>query len=778
MTKQIFLMVLAIVTAFGDKSVAQLTDEQQKLYYNYIKENITDTAVSRSDDIDRYTTPEFYPEADADLMGTGNVSDTQAVSAAAQIEKNQYSGIKAFGYDLFDGSPENFSPIMEATPPPDYKLGPGDHVLVNIWGHVDMQLELTVDREGKVFIPKVGEIIVWGLTMDEFKQRLDQGLSSAYSDYELSISLGKIRRIKIFVYGEVKKPGGYTLSSLATLFNALHVAGGATVNGSLRTIKHIRHTKILSEIDLYRFLLTGDNSQDAELQSGDVIFVPVVGPRVSVTGEVKRPAVYEITGGERLRDLIGLGGGSTAQAFLEMVDIDRIGSDDNRILLTLDISSDKSESENNLELADGDRVNVSSIYDSLKNTVVLSGHIKHPGRYELTEGMRVSDLLGCGELLIKESYLERANLFRTKHDMTREVYAVNLQSVLQGDDSTDYLLADNDSLVVYSHKEIKREMTVSIAGAVKRPGNFEYFCGMRLSDLIFLAGNPLKQAYLLRAEIARVNPGKPADMIYVNLAEALDGGVGSEDIPLEEDDIVYIRSIPGWRIGESVMISGEVIFPGSYTLIKENERLSDLLERCGGATPEAFIKGLVFLRNSISADIERKQVRNILASTEATVLDSLNRPIPKINPNVDLGQVNRIVIDIERLRKDLDSPDNVVLRNGDYIYVPEIPSGVQVTGAVASSGTIAFKKGKKPGYFVQKAGGYVGNASKGELRLIKADGRIYSGRKASREKVEIGDIVVVPFKMQKERAWLSTASSVAGVLASVFTTIFVIDRLN
>jgi len=686
--------------------------------------------------------------------------------------------LKMFGYNMFDGSAESFSPIMEATPPPDYKLGPGDNVLVNIWGRVDMQLELTIDREGKVFIPKVGEIIAWGLTMQEFKKRLRTSLSTYYTDYELSVSLGKIRRIKVFVYGEVKKPGGYTISSLSTLFSALHKAGGANENGSLRSIKHIRHNKVMDEIDLYRFLLTGDNTQNVELQSGDVVFVPVVGPKVSITGQAKRPAIYEVFGGERLSDLIELAGGSTAEAFLEMVDVDRISGDDNRILLTVDLSGEQYDDDSNLILFDGDRVHVPSMFGLQKNTVTLAGHVKHPGSYELTDSMRVSDLIDCGEQLIRDSYTKRANLFRTWPDLTREIYAVNIDRIISGMDSDDYLLMDKDSLVVYSQRYIKRRMTVSISGAVKNPGTYEYFQGMRLTDLIFLGGNVLKQAYLLRAEIARVNPGKPADMIHVNLEEAIEKRDGLKDILLEEDDIVYVRSIPRYRIGQSVTIEGEIEFLGSYALTKENERLLDLFERCGGFTPDAFLEGMVFIRESIVKDVEKHQIKTILASTEATVLDSLNRPLPKLTGELDLSRVNRIVIDTKKLSRNSDSPDNVVLRNEDYIYIPHKPSGVQVLGAVASSGTISFEDDRKPRYFINEAGGYTTNANKSQVRLVKANGRIFSGGRALKKEIDLGDIIVVPYKMKKEKEWLRSAVSVAGIMASIATTVFVIDRLQ
>lgn len=767
--------VVPVVTLFSMATVtfAQMTPEQRRLYEEYLEEKARDPVSGGIGEIDRYVTPPVFSEEGSDLMDEPALKDTVVLSPPSSA-----GGLKMFGYNMFDGSAESFSPIMEATPPPDYKLGPGDNVLVNVWGRVDMQLELTVDREGKVFIPKVGEIIAWGLTMQEFKKRLQTSLSAYYTDYDLSVSLGKIRRIKVFVYGEVKRPGGYTISSLSTLFSALHKAGGANGNGSLRSIKHIRHNKVKDEIDLYRFLLTGDNTQDAELQSGDVIFVPVVGPKVSITGQVKRPAIYEVFGGEKLSDLIELAGGSTAEAFLEMVDVDRIGSDDNRVLLTVDLSGEEYSDDNNLVLFDGDRVHVPSMFGLQKNTVTLAGHVKHPGSYELTDSMRVSDLIDCGEQLIRDSYTKRANLFRTWPDLTREVYAVSIDGILQGIDSDDYLLMDKDSLVVYSQDDIRRKMKVSISGAVKYPGSYEYFQGMRLTDVIFLAGNVLKQAYLLRAEIARVNPGKPADMIYVNLREAIENKDGLKDILLEEDDIVYIRSIPRYRIGQNVTIEGEIEFPGSYALTRENERLLDLFERCGGFTLDAFIEGMVFIRESILKDVEKHQIKTILASTEATVLDSINRPLPKLTGELDLSRVNRIIIDTEKLFENPDSPDNVALRNGDYIYIPQKPSGVQVLGAVASSGTISFEDDKKPKYFINEAGGYTTNANNSQVRLVKANGRIFSGKRAFKKEVDPGDIIAVPYKMKKEKEWLRSAVSVAGIMASIATTVFVIDRLQ
>jgi len=766
-------------------ALAQLTPEQIKLKEEYLKQK-QDDAIRNTNVIEQYESPVKFDEQDTEFYQPPEGSRPPAAIAENQNPQTGISNddLKIFGYNMFDGSPESYSPVLEATPPPDYRLGPGDNILVNMWGRVDMQLDLTVDREGKVFIPKAGEIAAWSMTLDDFRENLNSRLSGIYSDYQLSVTLGKIRRIKIFVYGEVKRPGGYTTSSLSTLFNALYLAGGPTQTGSLRKIRHLRGNKVLAEIDLYRFLIEGDNTQDSKLESGDVLFVPVVGPLVRISGQVKRPAIYEICGGEKISDLIDLAGKATAEAFLEKVSIDRVEKDDSHVIQDFDLSERLKENDpqsfasSDLQLKDGDRINVPSIYDMRMNTVKLMGNVKHPGTYGLKDSMRVSDLIDHGEQLRHNSQYTRANLFRTYSDQRREVYPVNLADILGGIDSTDYALIDNDSLVIYSENEIKRDMHVTIYGAVKHPGTFEYFENMRLSDLVFLAGNPLKQSYLLQAEIARVNPGKPDEVFHASLDEALNEKGSIQDFCLMEDDKVYIRTIPRWSTENNITIEGEVMFPGAYTLMEEEERLASIIKRCGGFTPDAFESGLVFIRGSIIDDIEKRHVRSILASTEATILDSLNRPLPKLDQTVDLKGTSRIVINVEEALKNPNSPDNITLQRGDYIYVPRKPAGVQVLGAVAMNGTIVFKKGKKADYYIKASGGFSKDADKGQTRLAKANGRIFSGGNAFQSGIEAGDMLVVPQKLKRERHWLKSGTSIAAIASSILTAYLVIDRVR
>lgn len=776
--------VIWAIICFSSLAWGQLTPEQLKLQEELLKGRGND-AVRQADVIEQYKSPVKFTEQDPQFYAPPEGSQPPAkISDRQDIKTTAEEGLTIFGYNMFDGTPESYSPVLEATPPSDYKLGPGDNILVNLWGRVEMQLDLTVDREGTVFIPKAGEIAAWGVTLDEFRDNLNRRLGGIYSDYQLSVTLGKIRRIKVFVYGEVKRPGGYTTSSLTTLFNALYLAGGPSQTGSLRKIKHLRSNKVLAEIDLYRFLIEGDNSQDSRLESGDVVFVPVVGPLVRIVGQVKREAIYEICGGEKITDLIGLAGKTTAEAFLEKISVDRIGGGDNRIIQDVDLSeglkldNPQAYALADFHLRDGDRIKVPSIFDLRKNTVKLMGNVKHPGIYGLADSMRISDLIDHGAQLRNNTHLARANLFRTYPDQRREVYPVNLDEILSGIDSTNYYLIDTDSIAVYSENEIKRDMTVTIYGAVKRPGKYEYFDNMRLSDLVFLAGNALKQSYLLQAEIARSNPGRTDEVIHANLESALSTKGSAQDLCLTEDDKVYIRTIPRWSTENNVTIDGEVMFPGAYTLSRDGERLSDMIQRCGGFTPDAFEEGLVFVRGSILEDIEKRHIRTILASTETTILDSLNRPLPKLDQTVDLQSANRIIINVEEALKNPKSPDNVALQRGDYIYVPRKPAGVQVLGAVAMNGTIVFKKGKSADYYIKSSGGFSKNADKGQTRLAKSNGRVLSGGKAFQTNVEAGDIVLVPQKIKRDRHWLKSGSSIAAIASSAVTAFLVIDRLR
>lgn len=759
--------------------------DKEKQYREYLRKK---NAGEQGGDIAKYETPEIYGKTETVVeLKKGNeiVVPSPVASGTPGIPKASPDKLEPFGYSMFNVSPSTFAPSEPTSVPPDYTLGPGDNIIVNLWGKVDLELNLTVDREGKIFIPKAGELVVWGLTMEQFEKKLRSKLSTIYSGFQMNVIMGKIRLIRVFVFGEVTNPGGYTVSSLSTLFNALYIAGGPNQRGSLRNIKLIRNNQEIATIDLYDFLLKGYNKDDTKLASNDVIYVPVVGSLVKIRGEVKRPAIYELKGGERVLDLTSLAGGFKPTSYLERVMIDRIAGQDQRVVLDVNLHDSSTLEQNNLELKDGDDVSIFSIFDWTENFVWLDGKVKHGGTFQRNPGMKIQDLIAQGEQLQKDAYLLRADLIRTYPDERKELIPVNLEKVLAGDSAENIVLQDRDRLVVYGYWEVNRKKFISINGAIKKPGEYELYENMKLSDLIFGAGNPLKSVYLLRAEIAHLNPGKPANITYVNLKDLYTDSANfivrqeqNVDVSLKEDDQVFIREIPEWSLQKIVALDGEAMFPGKYALGQDKETLYHLLGRAGGLTNNAFPKGVIFSRPRILKDMERKNVGDVVASSQLLERDSLGNILPPAITPFNADRLNRVIIDLPKILRSKGGESDIVLEDGDYIYVPRTPSEVQVVGSVSSSSSIKFCEGKNIKYYIDRVGGYTRNSDKSQTRLIKADGRVVSGGSLRGGRVELGDVVVVPQKIGKDRDWMKIVANTAAVLSGVVTTVFVIDRLK
>jgi polysaccharide export outer membrane protein len=782
------LILLAVAAAQSGTGEAELLRKLNK-----------STLIDNGDQTAHYSTPPIYdqksPEKSIGLNYSSESSgpaesDSQRLnkqahtamdisegSAEQSIPKPGPEELEIFGSNLFVAESADFSPPPVSSVPADYKLGPGDNVIVYLWGRVDMEMNLTIDREGKVFIPKAGEIVAFDMTLDQFKERLRQKLSNIYSDFELGIMLGKIRTIRVYVYGEVKHPGAYTISSLATLFNALYYAGGPNQNGSLRQIKLNRRGKTVATVDFYDFLLNGNNSGGIQLESEDVIFVPVVGPMVTVRGEVKRPAIYELKDKEKLLDVISLAGGVQDEAYLGRVMIDRINNFEGRKLIDLSLATSEDRDMNNIDIRSGDDISVFAIYERRENVVWLDGHVKHPGAYEYHDSLTISELLEDGFQLKENPYLGRADLIRTKADSRQELIPVDLGHALDKDPKYDFRLKVNDSLRIYSGREVTRQKYVSIAGEIRNPGEYKLFENMRVSDLIFMAGDLMRGAYTLTAEIARRSPGKDIQIIYVDLEKIKNRDDPDADLPLQEDDYVFIRKIPDWDLNNFVSITGEVRFPGKYALFRRDETLYELIQRVGGLTPEAFAFGTVFVRGEIEEKLERMNLPSILDRSNPIRFDSLGNldrtAILEYNPR----ELSRMVIDMDLILRSEGRRGNIVLQKGDQIYIPPRPSGVQVTGAVASSGTIHFMQDKKANYYIDRAGGLLPHADKKNIRVIRANGQVVPNGKAGRYHLGLGDVVMVPSKIIKERSLGQTLLTSVSIISSIATTIFIIDRL-
>ncbi|MFQ6008331.1 MAG: SLBB domain-containing protein, partial [Candidatus Zixiibacteriota bacterium] len=646
----------------------------------------------------------------------------------------EFEQLQPFGMEMFRGSSE-INPPTDIASADDYVLGPGDNLIIFLWGRVEKEYNLTLDREGKVFIPKVGELVGWGLTLKQFTHLAKKRFSKVYTEFDLTISLGRIRSMRIYVTGEVKRPGAYTVSSLTSLFNALYIAGGPNERGSMRNIKLMRSGKPRAEVDLYNLLLKGDNSTDVRLQTGDVIFVPVAGMRVAIRGEVNRSAIYELKGGETALDLLALAGNPTPLAYLDRVMLERISPKDEWEVLDLNLNCEDSTAVDNIPLRDGDRLTVFSIFDAKINLVAIYGHVKHPGYYERNDSTYVSDLIKRGELRPYDVYYERADLFRRYPDRSTEVIPVNLRDVLSGNSAADFLLQDRDSLYVYSIGEVERDKYVYIEGEVKRPGRYPLYENMTVEDLIFLAGSYTRAAYRHRAEIARVDSLGDVSLIYISL----DDGTPQQTY-LNEDDYVYIRQIPEWQLHRTVRIEGEVNYPGLYTLSRRDETLYQLLQRAGGFTKNAFPKGIILKRESVGENLIRLNVPELLERSQPIVEDSLGHLVKQNIFRFDYSLMNRVIIDIEKILATEGKEGDVILEPNDYIFVPSEPSGISVMGAVGANGTIKYVPNKNVKYYIQRAGNFTRQADKKGVRLIRAEGEVISGGGTLGKRVELGDV--------------------------------------
>jgi len=778
----LLLLVIVLVSLYWFRVVAaqdlsQLSVEEKLQMLKGYQRN----AASNPDSNYYHSSDIFGDKGNRGLKSGLATEESEAASGSLSLDANthplggnrtlEFEQLRPFGMDLFRG-PQEFVPQIDIASAADYILGPGDNVIIYLWGRVEREYNLTFDREGKVFIPKVGEIIGWGLTLDQLTLLAKKEFSKIYTDFDLTVSLGKIRSIRIYVTGEVKRPGAYTISSLTSLFNALYAAGGPNERGSMRNIKLMRNGKSQIVVDLYKLLLEGDNSTDIKLQTGDVIFVPVASARVAIRGEINRSAIYELKGSETALDLLSLAGKPTPQAYLNRVMLERISQTDEWEVLDLNLNAKDSLPVDNIILTDGDRLTVFSIFDAKTNIVAIYGQVKHPGYYERNDSTRVSELISQGQLQPYDVYYDRADLFRRYPDRSVEVIPINVTEILSHHGEADFLLQDHDSLYVYTIEEVEWDKFVYIEGEVKRPGRYPLYEKMTVADLIFLAGSFTHGASRHEVEIARLDSLGNVSLMYLNLDDT-----AQQQGHLCEDDRVYIRQIPEWQLHRTVTLVGEVYYPGEYTLSSRDENLYHLLQRAGGFTKNAFPKGIVFERHSIGENLQRLKVLQLLEKSQPLLEDSLGH---LINPNLleyDSRSMNRVIINIDKILSTQGGEGDVILEPHDHIYVPSVPSGISVMGAMGANGTIKFVENKNVKYYIERAGNFTRHSDKKEVRLIRAEGEVISGRGTLSKRVELGDVIIVPTKIEKERKWLKTLTSLVTATTGVLTSVYVVSKL-
>ncbi|RKX26094.1 MAG: hypothetical protein DRP45_04380 [Candidatus Zixiibacteriota bacterium] len=734
-----------------------------------------------------YQTPDIYENDSSATVGVP-VGDTGTVDRevrhgeqssrelvrherTGESQLTEFTDLAPFGAELFRG-PNEEAPPNDIASASDYILGPGDNLVVSMWGRVENEYALTIDREGKLFVPKVGEVIAWGKTLEEFEDDLKRKLTSVYSEFELSVSLGKIRSIRIYVTGEARRPGAYTVSSLTSLLNALYLAGGPTERGSMRKVRLMRNGGIIAELDLYRFLLHGDNSSDVRLESGDAIFIPIVGSRVAIRGKVRREAIYELKGEQTALDLLALAGDAEPDAYLGRVMLERIAGRDEWEVLDLNLSVSIPETADNIELFDGDRLTVFSVFEEKRNMVAVFGLVKHPGYFERNDSTRVSDLLKRAKLQPYDVNYDRANLYRRHSDWRMEIIAVDVSQIQNGSEQDDILMQDGDSLHIYSMADVAWDRYVYIEGEVKQPGRYPHYDNMTIEDLVFLAGSFDRGASMLRTELARIDSVGAVSLIDVDIR-----GTEGRALLLQEDDRVYVRRIPQWQLHRTVLLEGEVQYPGEYVLSERDETLYGLVQRAGGLTDLAFPLGTIFERRSIGENLERLKIPSLLEKSSPIERDSLGNIRRLALFEYDAQAMNRIVLDMNELVSSNGARGDIVLEPGDRIFVPPRPSGICVLGAVGSNGTIGFRENEKVKYYVRRAGNFTRQADKDGLRLIKANGEVFSGGGTSKRYAEMGDVIVVPTKIHRDRNWGNTLTKVLTTTTGVLTSVLIISKL-
>jgi len=661
---------------------------------------------------------------------------------------------------------------------PDYVLGPGDKLTIRLWGGTTQTIMRTVDRDGTLFLPEAGSLQIAGLSLGKAQNLIEDELKRQFRNAQVSVVVSELRTVRIYVVGDVQRPGGYDLSALATPISALYAAGGPTAVGSLRVLKHLRGDKSVEDIDLYDFLLHGVRATAERFESGDTVLVPPAGTLVAVSGAVRRPAIYELRAGETsLAKVIEESGGLTAAASLRDVVVERIDGDHQRKTISLrdthQPNANLNDAATNFDLRDGDRVKVDPILPYSKQVVYLSGHVARPGRVGYSEGMRLSDVLRSYEEILPEPASHGEIVRLTPPDLHPETIDFNLPDVLIGNGNVE--LRPFDTVRIFGRYEVDAP-TVSIRGEVLRPGNYPMTEGMSAAKLVRAAGGFKRDALQESADLTsyEIRDGRQIaqQLATIRIGAAVTGVDPQADVPLKPGDILTVHQISNWDdIGQSVTVRGQVLYPGSYGF-RDGEKLSSVLLRAGGLLPTAYPAGAVLIREQVK-DLEQKSrdelVRQIEANAAAArlspgassangagVLQLIREQQTQIVSDLKgHPPVGRMVIHISAdVQSWANTPADIELRRGDVLTIPKQPGFVLVSGQVYNATALTFTPGKSAGWYLGRAGGANSTANRKEIFIIRANGTVVGRRSGGwfegdvlSAKLNPGDVIVVPQKI-------------------------------
>ena len=726
------------------------------------------------------------------IKGNADV-DTQRVNpekrddvASAQDDNKQQAapegGIQVFGRDIFRNSDLTFEPSMNIATPTDYRLGPGDQVVIEVWGASEANITQKVTPDGYISIPDIGPVAVNGLTVQAASERIRGKLSKIYSGMKtanvdlstnVKVSLGQIRTIQVNIMGEVARPGTYALSSFSTVFHALYKAGGISELGSLRNIKVVRGGRTVATVDVYDYIINGRSHSDIRLQEGDVILASPYDALVLIQGKIKRPMYYEMKSSESVLTLINYAGGFTNDAYSSAVTVERNNNKEKTICTVDDMNYGV------FKVKDGDIVSIGAILDRYDNRVEIKGAVYRPGFYAMGKDIStVRDLIQKADGLLDDAFTTRAVLHRENPDKTLEVISVNTKGILNGTEP-DILLQKNDILFIPSIYDLEAKGTLEIVGEVFSPGVFPYAANTKLEDLIIMAGGLTEAASTVRVDVTRrLNDAKSTkktkDISKTFSFSVKDGFVveGEPGFILEPYDQVFVRRSPGYSQKINVTINGEVEFEGNYALNVRNERLSDVIKQAGGLTEFAYLEG---------ARLERQLTyEEYLQAKELMAMITSNNKIEG-NDSIVVPEVTRtypVGIDLVEIMKNPHSEIDPVLQDGDVVIIPQLMTTVRVSGSVRKPHTGVYNPTMKLKDYISEAGGYAERARKSGTFILYPNGHIKElGKSASAKEIIGGSKIIVPQKAKSQwnigttLSTITTSVSMLAVIASLINTL-------
>ena len=699
----------------------------------------------------------------------------------------QKKSSKVFGRDIFNNKSLTFEPNMNIATPQNYRLGPGDAVIIDIYGASQKTIQDTVSPDGTVTIEGYGPVSISGLTVSQANARLRGTVGSRYSSSKIRLTVGQTKTIMVNVMGEVKAPGTYTLSAFATVFHALYMAGGINDLGTLRNIKVYRNNRLVTVVDIYDYILNGKLTGNVRLADNDVIVVGPYDCLVNITGKVKRPMFYEMKKNESINSLLKYAGSFTGDAYKKSVRVNRKTGREYSVynVEEFDFAS--------FRIADGDSVTVEPILNRYANTVEVRGAVFRPGMYNLGEQVNsVRSLIEHAEGLTEDAFKARAVMHRMKTDRSLEVVSVDVEGIMSGK-VADIPLKENDVLFIPTRQDKMNERTITIRGEVLFPGTYKYADNETIEDFVLQAGGLTDKASVVNVNVSRrVSDAKalrPDSLIAQTYTLSLKDGFvidGTSGFILMPFDEVFIRKSPGYTEQQNVTIEGEVLFAGDYTLTKRNARLSDLFKKAGGSTKEAYLKGARLIRKANDTEKARmeavlkmqreQQQKNLLQLAASSNSGSNLQQVAESAKNADLEKFNvpdeyPVGIDLSEAIKHPGSDEDLVLREGDRLVVPQYNGTVKINGAVMYANTVGYEKGKRASYYIDQAGGFASDAVKNKAYIIYMNGKV--AKVSHGAKVQPGCEIVVPAKLKRKMSVAETMSlgtsmsSIAAMIATI-----------